>query len=733
MMAALRVWFLGLLAVAAWLLASYGAPAPVPLRPDAASEQFSAARADVALARLLGAQKPHPAGTPENQVLHARLLDELSRLGTPAQTITGMSCLSRHSAISCGTVSDIIAEAVPGDGKAILLMAHLDSVAAGPGAGDDASGVAILLETIRALKAGGDNRHPVIVLFSDGEELGLLGATLFLSHPEWRGRIGVVINVEARGNHGPSYLFQTSAGDENLIDLYARSAAHPATSSFYDEIYKYLPNDTDLTLFLQAGFAGYNFAFIGNEAEYHSPRDTIGNLDPVSLQSQGDNVLGLVRGLEGADYAELKGGDAIYFDVLHNWLPRVAKIFALPLALASFIAIALAGWLNRRHRPKLRRPLAAQLVPPFLLLGCVAMGFALAALAGLISGESDPAFAHPAALRIALCFGAWTIALLATRSAGATANWLWLAGLGIAAAIFAPGLSPYFIFPAMIAALLLLLTVGAGRTLALLLAALAALVVFIGFAASGEAIMGLSAHPLFTIPVALGLTALLPLMAAQKMGEGAQRASVLVSLFAALAAAVIAGFQPAYSINQPERLNLRYVQKDGQAWWLADPVTQLPASLRTAAAFSMTPQVAVAWRGYVASAGALSQLPAPSATVARAGNSVTLDLHGSQAADGMSLIVPAGLKAVTVGSVRVTAPQGRVLINCATPDCAGAHMVLDFSGPPPKSVALVEQRYGLPANGAFLLRARPDWAAPSGGGDVSAVATDVALPAQDGQ
>jgi len=83
--------------------------------------------------------------------------------------------------------------------------------------------------------------------------------------------------------------------------------------------------------------------------------------------------------------------------------------------------------------------------------------------------------------------------------------------------------------------------------------------------------------------------------------------------------------------------------------------------------------------------------------------------------------------------VRVTAPQGRVLINCATPDCAGAHMVLDFSGPPPKSVALVEQRYGLPANGAFLLRARPDWAAPSDGGDVSAVATDVALPAQDGQ
>ena len=65
---------------------------------------------------------------------------------------------------------------------------------------------------------------------------------------------------------GPSYLFQTSAGDGELVDLYARNVAHPATSSLYGEIYKYLPNDTDLTPFLQAGFTGYNFAFIGNVA-----------------------------------------------------------------------------------------------------------------------------------------------------------------------------------------------------------------------------------------------------------------------------------------------------------------------------------------------------------------------------------------------------------------------------------------------------------------------------------
>ena len=91
-----------------------------------------------------------------------------------------------------------------------------------------------------------------------------------------------------------------------LIDLYARSMARPATSSLYDEIYKFLPNDTDMTPFLKAGLTGYNFAFIGDVAHYHTPLDRIENLDPSSLQSQGDMVLGLTRALQGADFASSK-------------------------------------------------------------------------------------------------------------------------------------------------------------------------------------------------------------------------------------------------------------------------------------------------------------------------------------------------------------------------------------------------------------------------------------------
>jgi hypothetical protein len=734
-MAALRVWALGLLAMAAWLLSGYATPHPLALGSDAPAGEFSAARAEAVLARILAAEKPHPAGTIENDAMHARVTAELAQLGITPQIITGTSCFSsrRGGVIACAKVSDLVAEAIPGRGKAIFLMAHLDSVAAGPGAADDASGVATVMETIRALKAdtgASGQDHPVIVLFTNGEEAGLLGARLFLNDPAWRSRIGVVVNAEARGNQGPSYLFQTGGGDARLIDLYAANAVHPATSSLYSEIYRYLPNDTDFTPFLEAGYTGYNFAFIGDAAQYHTALDTRRDLDPASLQSQGDNVLGVARGLRGADFASLKDGNAIYFDVMKSWLPRLPAVFALPLSVLIFAAIALAGWLSSRGRPRRRGGLVAILMPPLFLLGALAAGFALEEIASLIAGDAP--LAYPLALRLALAAGVWAFALLTMRGAGATLCWLWLAGLGVAAAVFAPGLSPYFLFPGAIAAVLLLLTAGYGRAFALMAGALLMLLVWIGFAAEGEAIMGIAAHPLFTIPAAIGLIALLPLMRMQGMGEGARTFSVLLAFLAALAGAVVAGLEPSFSASAPERLNLRYVEKDGSSWWLADAVPHLPPALRSAAAFSGEPEVLAAWRGYIAKGGVV-QLPSPSATVSRDGLKVTLDLHGSASADGMVVIAPQGLSQAivngTVATVVQSGSDGMTSIACAGHDCADAHMVLKFRGAVPKSLMLAEERYGLPADAGFLLKARPDWAAPSGQGDLSLAVADVMVPA----
>lgn len=350
------------------------------------------------------------------------------------------------------------------------------------------------------------------------------------------------------------------------------------------------------------------------------------------------------------------------------------------------------------------------------------MGFGLHTVASWLSGHADPSFARPVYLRLALAFGTFAVALPAARLADGIACWLWFAGLAMACAIWAPGLVPYFLFPSLAAAPLLLASVRGGRGFALFVSALAALVVWIGLNQGGEAIMGLNLHPLFTVSAGFGLLALLPLLAEAKDWKF----SFALSLGLALVLSVTAGFQPAYSSSAPERLNLRYVETEGKAFWLADPVTHLPAALRAAANFSATPQ-RVLQMGYAAPAGKALFAP-PAAIVARHGDEATIDLN--MTADAVMLVVPAEgmLRSLTLGGVTTAASGGRATIICATPDCANAHMTLELASAKPVDLQLVALRRGLPPQGARLLTARPASAVPSQSGDMTMLAAKLAVP-----
>lgn len=723
----MRNWWIAALAVAIWLLCFYGQYRPAVLGADAPATQFSAGRADAVLARILGPELPHPAGSPENIAVHARVQAEFARLGVKTDTLSTMSCYgeARWSAVTCAHITDIIGEVAPGSGPAIVLMAHMDSVAAGPGAGDDESSVAIIMETIRAWKAQGlATNHPILALITDGEENAMLGANAFLRDPAWRSRIGVVINLESRGNQGRSFLFQTSPGDGALVGVYAHSVRHLATSSLYAEIYKHLPNDTDLTPFLQAGYTGYNFSFIGNVAHYHTPRDRRENLDPQALQQQGESALGLVRSLATTDFASLKSSDDIYFDVLGFWLPRLPQNWALPLSMLAFLGIALAGLRRRGPWRSFFQRVGGLAMAPLLLAGMIGAGFLLHEIAALISGHPDPSFAHPWALRLALFFGVWTVALMATWfQAGVIDAWLWISGLGIVAASLAPGLSPYFLFPSLIAAILLLITARMGEgawRFAAWIGALACAFTWLNLAASGEAIMGLVAHPLFTVSAGFALITLLPMMTRKGAGF-----STLFSAGLAFVFAIVAGFLPAFSQASPERLNIHYVERDGRANWIADPVTRLPQSLARAGKFSGIARLPLFGHGYLGDAGT-AENAAPDATVSRDGDRVTIALHGSSQADGMMLIFPAPLTLESVNSEPFADMPPLTRMTCDTPDCANASVT--FAGKTPAAFDVVEIRRGLPAKGRTLLAARPDNAVQSGAGDSTYLVRHVTVP-----
>jgi hypothetical protein len=718
-----RIWGIALLAAVLWLLSVYGQSRPTPLGLDGPATQFSAARADAGLGRLLGDQRPHPVGSQAAAQLRGRLLDELQAMGVQARTQTVTSCTSdpRWYDILCGTVTNITADVLPGAGKAILLMAHTDSVAAGPGAGDDGAGVATILETIRALKARGAGTHPVIALFTDGEEDGLLGAAAWLRDGAAHDRIGAVVNIEAHGNQGPSYLFQTSKGSAGLIGLYAKGVTHFAASSLCAELYRFMPNDTDMTPFLAAGIPGANFAFVGNAAHYHTPLDRRENIDPRSLQQHGENALELSDALRHADLAALQGGDAIYLDVLGRWLPRLPKSWSLQLSLAAFAVIALAGWLKPRDRREIRRPIVAGLMPPLLFAVCIGIGFALYYVAAWLSGHADPSFATPVWMRLSLGFGVFAVAILCARGAGAIACWLWLAFLAVFCAVLSPGAAPYFLFPALVAAPLLLATVRGGREIALWISALVAMLLWIGLTAGTEMLMGLGFHVLFTATAAFGLIAVLPLLKAPGWSF-----SLAAALVLAIGFAVFAGLQPAFSVQSPQRLNIRYVEQDGKAFWMADPVEHLPMDLRAAADFSAAPRHLIG-RGYVAPAGA-AQFPPPAATVSRNGAEVRLDFNAP--GDALGVLVPkaAQMQSLTLGGATVSAPPRSLLIRCGTPDCGHARMVLRLASHAPLTLTLLSYRASLPPEGSKLLKARPTTAQPSQAGDVTVLAAKLAVP-----
>src|SRR5690606_14144626 len=122
--------------------------------------------------------------------------------------------------------------------------------------------VVAILEIARILRDEAPRQNPVIILLSDGEEPGLLGAEAFVAEHDWADDVGVVVNLEARGTAGQSILFETTENNDWLIDTFIAHAPIPVTSSLYDEIYQLLPANTDLTVYQTAGMAGVNFAFM---------------------------------------------------------------------------------------------------------------------------------------------------------------------------------------------------------------------------------------------------------------------------------------------------------------------------------------------------------------------------------------------------------------------------------------------------------------------------------------
>ena len=305
----------------------------------------------------LVASAPHPTGSVEDGRVREYLVSRMQTLGMAVTASSSGWVDARGTAKYARWTGRAeqpkplvnVIGVLPGRNRslpAVMLMAHHDTVWGSPGAADDTAGVAATLEVARAIRAGGLSQRDLVVMFTDGEELGLQGARAFFANNALRQRIGAIINMEARGGGGRTAMFQTSPANGAAMALFAQNVARPSAGSLAVFLYRMLPNDTDLTPTLKGPYTSYNFAFIGRSALYHSPRATPDRLDQGALQDMGDQVLGLTQGLLSANSLPARAPDVVFFDLFGLTLviyPAWAGWVMLGLAVACLVVVRKSG------------------------------------------------------------------------------------------------------------------------------------------------------------------------------------------------------------------------------------------------------------------------------------------------------------------------------------------------------------------------------------------------------
>jgi hypothetical protein len=730
------VAFVALAALAGLETCRLGNPDPAPA--GAPAEQFSASRA-IATLHAVSLDEPHPLGVPAHDAVRDRIAAALRALDYAVDVQHTFAC---NAAAVCGDVDNLIARrpGQPAGGKAVVVVAHYDSVAAGPGASDDGTGVASALEIARAIRHDA-LANPVVFLIDDGEESGLLGAEGFVADAARSSDAAFIINLEARGTTGTPYLFETSREQRWLVPIVARALPHPVTTSLFATVYDQLPNDTDLTVFKRAQRAGINFAYIGGGTQYHTPLDNFADVDPGSVQRRGDQALAMVRAFGAADLGAAAPGGAVWFDVFAAfvvWWPAGWSVWIAAAALA-LLAVAVIGGLRAG-----RLTLGGVALGVASFAGAVviaaALGVALARLLGLqargalFEPHPEPRVAAAWLVGIAAAVG---LAGLARRRASFDAVFAghalaWNA-LAVAVSVTLPGASYLLVVPGLVMAAL-----AAARTrwpipevVASLGALVASAIVYLPFALVGYDALGDTSLTVTAVVLALSAASFAPLVSdtAPRVAPGCLALAVVLGVVAALV--------PRASATHPRHLSLAYVldADAGAARWQTFGPTP---EVRAAAAFEPAPRLVLPWYG---PRGTADVAPAPAEPIAPIAATVTppsgdgtrtvaLDLASARHATRLVLAWHADAETVALRINGVTPPPrparwrpflapgwSWVVVRGST-----AHVEITQRGAGSTEAIVTDATFGLPASAAPLVQARAaSGAVPLNEGDLTVV------------
>lgn len=395
-------------------LLAYGVltlPTPKPAEADG----FSSARVVKDIEVI--SKERHSVAQPEARAkVREYLIGRLQQLGADTVQIFSYDSLVGPKNKHVEYVFDahnIVADFAPltaSEGKPaeLLLVAHYDSRYSQPfakdtvwsyGAADDGYGVGVILETVsQLLKNRTEWKQGVKVLFTDAEEVGMMGMTaIWENNREVFGNVGLMVNIEARGTWGPVLLFEACPGNEKVLDLYASASKYPFTYSLTTVVYNFMPNFTDFTI-VKDSIPGLNFSNIADVNHYHTHLDNFTNISEKTIQHYGEQVLPLaeayVTGEEYADVNAMKAGkDAVNFTIPALGLFNFSKIgYTIVNVVVFVLFLLLFGIEGVRGRLKARKVLAkSAAVLGFAVVALIA-GELVAVLCGKIAGVAFKPF-----------------------------------------------------------------------------------------------------------------------------------------------------------------------------------------------------------------------------------------------------------------------------------------------------------------------------------------------------
>ncbi len=722
---------LGLLALCAISIFRVARP-PSAVPATAPDTVFSAERAMRHVEQI--AQRPHPMGTADHDRVRDYIVGQLSALGLSPQIQQATAIGTRYQ--QAGRVQNVLAR-LPGTdagGKVVLIMAHYDGVEAGPAASDDGAGSAALLETLRALRARRHLlTHDVIVLFTDGEEAGLLGAAAFVREHPWAKDVAIVLNFEARGTSGRSFMFETGPG--NLDAARALRSARDATAgSVFATIYRTLPNDTDLSELAVLELPALNFAFADGVERYHTSHDDVAHLNPGSLQHHGSQMLAMARTFGSEPLPRARTGDGVFFDLPIVGLVVYPQRLELPLAI---LALVLVGTLVIRDRKGLGTGVLATLVALVLsggmgwvvgrMLAGPAVWSGLYATATVLLALSVTATCYAVARRWCTPRGLHVGALI-----------VWLV-IALALSMRVPGVSYLFTWPLLFAAGAALVT--RGREVADWAAAAITLLILVGFIYGVSVVMlGVTGIGSIALTVVASLVALLlaPLLA--PIAAGARWSAAPWLAGAGVVLFVIAFLTVHPSPDHPLRSALVYAENaDSSDAWLGALGRSTNAWTRDAIG-EETPGPGPAWTSRLSENAVrftgqkVQRVPlgAPSASLIRdtlinGARQVVLRVIAPAGTTGLVMrargakVLSSSIDGQVVDTTRYRhRERDWVMQYWAVPD-TGAIVALSIPAGGHIEFDLAARRPGIPSVPGVTIPPRPPYVVPSQTGDVSIV------------